>query len=88
MKQWKLNLDEITPNQLFEHLNEECKPGGSAYRSRDDLWHNTKQCNMALDDFYNKIKRLCDLCSFSPKEHKAFHRDAFLLNLSNQDTTQ
>ena len=43
---------------------------------------------MILDDFYNKIKRLCDLCSFSPKEHKAFHRDAFLFNLSNQGTTQ
>ena len=30
----------------------------------------------------------CDLCSFSPEEHKAFHRDAFLFNLSNQGTTQ
>ena len=58
IKQWKLNLDEITPDQLFEHLNEECKLGGSAYRSRADLWHNTKQSNMTLDDFYNKIKRL------------------------------
>ena len=46
IKQWKLNLDEITPNQLFEHLDEECKPGGSAYRLRSDLWHNTKQGNM------------------------------------------
>ena len=88
IKQWKLNLDEITPNQLFEHLDEECKPGGSAYRSRSDLWHNTKQGNMTLDDFYNKIERLCNLCSFSPEEHKAFHRDAFLFNLSNQGTTQ
>ena len=88
IKQWKLNLDEITPDQLFEHLDEECKPGGSAYRSRSDLWHNTKQGNMTLDDFYNKIERLCDLCSFSPEEHKAFHRDAFLFNLSNQGTTQ
>ena len=88
IKQWKLNLDELTPDQLFEHLDEECKPGGSAYRSRSDLWHNTKQGNMTLDDFYNKIKRLCDLCSFSPEEHKAFHRDAFLFNLSNQGTTQ
>ena len=88
IKQWKLNLDEITPNQLFEHLDEECKPGGSAYRLRSDLWHNTKQGNMTLDDFYNKIERLCDLCSFSPEEHKAFHRDAFLFNLSNQGTTQ
>ena len=26
IKQWKLNLDEITPDQLFEHLDEECKP--------------------------------------------------------------
>ena len=43
---------------------------------------------MTLDDFYNKIERLCDLCSFSPQEHKAFYRDAFLFNLSNQDTTQ
>ena len=84
----RLNLDEITPDQLFEHLDEECKPGGSAYRSRSDLWHNTKQGNMTPDDFYNKIERLCDLCSFSPKEHKAFHRDAFLFNLSNQGTTQ
>ena len=42
IKQWKLNLDEITPNQLFECLDEECKPGGSAYRLRSDLWHNTK----------------------------------------------
>ena len=42
IKQWKLNLDEITPDQLFEWLDEECKPGGSAYRSRSDLWHNTK----------------------------------------------
>ena len=84
----KLNLDEITLYQLFECLDEECKPGGSAYRSRSDLWHNTKQGNMTLDDFYNKIERLCDLCSFSPEEHKAFHRDAFLLNLSNQGTTQ
>ena len=25
---------------------------------------------------------------FSPEEHKAFHRDAFLFNLSNQGTTQ
>ena len=58
IKQWKLNLDELTPDQLFEHLDEECKPGGSAYRSRSDLWHNTKQGNMTLDDFYNKIKRL------------------------------
>ena len=32
--------------------------------------------------------RDCDLCSFSPKEHKAYHRDAFLFNLSNQGTTQ
>ena len=88
IKQWKLNLDEITPDQLFEHLDEECKPGGSAYRSRSDLWHNTKQGNMTLDDFYNKIERLCDLCSFSPEEYKAFHRDAFLFNLSNQGTTQ
>ena len=88
IKQWKLNLDEITPNQLFECLDEESKPGGSAYRSRSDLWHNTKQGNMTLDDFYNKIKRLCDLCSFSPEEYKAFHRDAFLFNLSNQGTTQ
>ena len=88
IKQWKLNLDEITPDQLFEHLDEECKPGGSAYRSRSDLWHNTKQGNMTLDDFYNKIERLCDLCSFSSEEHKAFHRDAFLFNLSNQGTTQ
>ena len=88
IKQWKLNLDEITLDQLFEHLDEECKPGGSVYRSRSDLWHNTKQGNMTLDDFYNKIERLCDLCSFSPEEHKAFHRDAFLLNLSNQGTTQ
>ena len=87
IKQWKLNLDEITPDQLFEHLDDECKPGGSAYRSRSDLWHNTKQGNMTLDDFYNKIERLCDLCSFSPKEHKAFHRDAFLFNLSNQGMT-
>ena len=88
IKQRKLNLDEITPDQLFEHLDEECKPRGSAYRSRSDLWHNTKQGNLTLDDFYNKIKRLCDLCSFSPKEHKAFHRDAFLFNLSNQGTIQ
>ena len=88
IKQWKLNLDEITPDQLFECLDEECKHGGSAYRSRFDLWHNTKQGNMTLDDFYNKIERLCDLCSFSPEEHKAFHRDAFLFNLSNQGTTQ
>ena len=88
IKQWKLNLDEVTPDQLFEHLDEECKPGGSAYRSRSDLWHNTKQGNMTLDGFYNKFERLCDLCSFNPEEHKAFHRDAFLFNLSNQDTTQ
>ena len=88
IKQWKLYLDEITPDQLFECLHEKCKPGGSAYRLRSDLWHNTKQGNMTLDDFYNKTERLCDLCSFSPKEHKAFHRDAFLLNLSNQGTTQ
>ena len=88
IKQWKLNLDEITPDKLFEHLDEECKPGGSAYRSRSDLWHNTKQGNMTLDDFYNKIKRLCDLCSFSAEKHKTFHRDAFLFNLSNQGTTQ
>ena len=27
------------------------------------------------------------MCSFSPEEHKAFHRDAFLFNLSNQGTT-
>ena len=58
IKQWKLDLDEITPNQLFENLDEECKPGGSAYRLRSDLWHNTKQGNMTLDDFYNKIERL------------------------------
>ena len=32
--------------------------------------------------------RDCDLCSFSPEEHKAFHRDAFLFNLSNQGTRQ
>ena len=51
IKQWKLNLGEITPDQLFEHLDEECKPGGSAYRSRSDLWHNTKQGYMTLDDF-------------------------------------
>ena len=76
------------PDQLFEHLDEECKPGGSTYRSRSDLWHNTNQGNMTLDDFYNKIERDCDLCSFSPEEHKAFHRDAFLFNLSNQGTTQ
>ena len=88
IKQWKLNLDEITPDQLFECLDEECKSGGSAYRSRSNLWHNTKQGNMTLDDFYNKIKRLYDLGSFSPKEHKAFHRDDFLFNLSNQGTTQ
>ena len=72
IKQWKLNLDEITLDQPFVHLDEECKPGGSAYRSRSDLWRNTKQGNMTLDDFYNKMERLCDLCSFSPKEHKAF----------------
>ena len=59
IKQWKLNLDEIMPDQLFECLDEECKPGGSAYRSRSDLWHNTKQGNMTLDDFYNKIERIC-----------------------------
>ena len=88
IKQWKLNLDEITPEQLFEHLDEECKPGVSAYRSRLDLWHNTKQGYMTLDDFYNKIERLCDLYSFSPEEHKAFYRDAFLFNLRNQGTTQ
>ena len=88
IKQWKLNLDEITPDQLFEHLDEECKPGGSAYRLRSDVWHNTKQGNMTLDDFYNKIERLCDLCSFSCEEHKAFYRDAFLFNLSKQGTTQ
>ena len=88
IKQWKLYLDEITPDQLFEHLHEECKPGGSAHRSRSDLRHNTKQGNMTLDNFYNEIKRLCDLYSFSPEEHKAFHRDAFLLNLSHQGTTQ
>ena len=69
-------------------MDEECKPGGSAYRSRFDLWHNTKQGNMVLDDFYNNIERLCDLCSFSPEEHKALHRDVFLFNLSNQGTTQ
>ena len=39
-------------------MDEECKPGGSAYRLRSDLWHNTKQGNMTLDDFYNKIERL------------------------------
>ena len=84
IKKGKLNLDDITLDQLFEHLDEECKPGDSAYRSRSDLWHNTKQGNMTLDDFYNKIERLCDLCSFSPEEHKAFHRDAFLFNLSTK----
>ena len=58
IKQWKLNLDEIASDQLFECLDEECKPGGSVYRSRSDLWHNTKQANMTLDDFYSKIERL------------------------------
>ena len=55
-----------------------------------DLTYGTipSKGNMTLDDFYNKIERLCDLCSFSPEEHKAFHRDAFLFNLSNQGTTQ
>ena len=42
IKQWKLNLDEITPDQLFECLDEEFKPGGTAYRLRSDLCHNTK----------------------------------------------
>ena len=29
IKQWKLNLDEITPDQLFEFLDEECKKESS-----------------------------------------------------------
>ena len=61
----KLNLDEITPDQLFEHLDEECKPGASANRLRSDLWHNTKQGNMTLDDFYNKIEKDYVICAVS-----------------------
>ena len=38
--------------------------------------------------FTIKLRDYVILCSFSPQEHKAFYRDAFLFNLSNQDTTQ
>ena len=70
IKQWKLNLDEITSDQLFERLDEECKPGGSAYRSRSDLWHNTKQGNMTLDDFYNKIETvICVVLALRSTKH-------------------
>ena len=72
INQWKLNLDEITPDQLFEHLDEECKPGGNAYRSRSDLWHNTKQGNMTLDDFYNKIKDYVICAVSAPRSTKYF----------------
>ena len=72
IKQWKLNLDEITPDQLFECLDEECKPGGSAYRLRSDLWHNTKQGNMTLDDFTIKSQDYVICAVSAPRSTKHF----------------